>query len=680
MKHDIKLKGKLAAYIRWPFILTAVLVAVTILVFIFAGYKAGFIMAMGLIIYIVAAAVIYIYMKPGILEELTRFGMDFASEQHSLTEDLDVPYALIDEGGRILWSNNCMQLHLGDSVESGDIAAALPEFPVSRLAEVKDDLDTSIRHGDKYYDVKVKFIDPERDSLNNYVIDFQQSNVRLFAMYIFDATEEVRTRSEIQNQKLAFGIVLIDNFDEAMNSTEEVRRSLLSALVERKITKYLQEYDAIINKIENDRYTFAVRQKFVPMIQGSKFSILDEVRDINIGNELSVTLCIGMGVDADNYAQAQEWARHALDLALGRGGDQAVIKNNEKLSYYGGKTRRVEKSTRVRARVKAHALRQLIEGSGNVVIMGHKFGDVDCVGAAIGVYRASRMLNKKAQIVLNTPTSSVKPVISFFQDNPEYDSNLFISADAAKQVVDENTVLVIVDVSSVDRLDAPELLNQTRMVVVIDHHRQNGKSVEAPVLSYIEPYASSACEMVAEILQYIGDNVKLRPEEADALYAGMVIDTNNFLNGTGVRTFEAAAFLRKSGADITRVRLKLRDDRGKFLARAEAVSKAEIEDGYAFAVCPTEGIESPTEVGAEAANELLNMDGINASFVFTELNGQIFISARSIDKLNVQLVMERLGGGGHGSIAGAQLAGVTAAEAISRVKETLKDMKEKGEI
>ena len=573
MRHDIRLKGKLAAYLRWPFILTAVLVAVTILVFIFAGYKAGFIAAMGLIIYIVASAVIYLYMKPGIMEELTQFAMEFASLQHTLMEDLDVPYALIDESGRILWSNNSMQLHLGDAQESRDITVALPEFPIAKLSEDKEDIEVRLRHGDKYYNVKVKRIDLDQNALKNYVIDIKQSGVRLFAMYIFDETEEVRTRNEIQNQKLAFGIVLIDNFDEAMNSTEEVRRSLLSALVERKITKYLQEYDAIINKIENDRYTFAVRQKFVPMIQGSKFSILDEVRDINIGNELSVTLCIGMGVDAENYAQAQEWARHALDLALGRGGDQAVIKNNEKLSYYGGKTRRVEKSTRVRARVKAHALRQVIEGSSNVVIMGHKFGDVDCAGAAIGIYRASRMLNKKAQIVLDTPTSSVKPVISYFIDNPEYDSNLFISADSAKQVVTENTALVIVDVSSVDRVDAPELLNQTKMIVVIDHHRQNGRSVEAPVLSYIEPYASSACEMVAEILQYIGDNVKLRPEEADALYAGMVIDTNNFLNGTGVRTFEAAAFLRKSGADITRVRLKLRDDRRKFLARAEAVSK-----------------------------------------------------------------------------------------------------------
>ena len=488
------------------------------------------------------------------------------------------------------------------------------------------------------------------------------------------------SRKEIQNQKLICGIILVDNYEEALNSTEEVRRSLLSALVERKITKYMQNYDAIVNKMEKDKYMFVIRQKYLPVLQSSKFALLDEVREINIGNEMSVTLCIGLGVNAASYAQALDWARHAIDLALGRGGDQAVVKEKDKISYYGGKTKQVEKSTRVRARVKAHALRQVIEGKEQVAIMGHKIGDLDSFGAAIGVYRAARSLNKKAFIVINDITTSVRPVIDHFMDNPEYDSDMFVTSETARGIVNMNTAMVVVDVNTSERTEGPELLNLTKTIVVIDHHRQSGNSIENPVLSYIEPYASSACEMVAEILQYITDSVKLRPEEADAMYAGLMIDTNNFISKTGVRTFEAAAFLKKSGADITRVRLKLRDDMQTYKARAEAVKNASVEGVYAYAECPSEGLESPTVVGAQVANELLNITGVEASFVFTVVKGVIYVSARSYDSMNVQLVMERLGGGGHSTMAGTQLKDMTVEEAEAKVKSVVKSMKMEGEI
>ena len=408
--------------------------------------------------------------------------------------------------------------------------------------------------------------------------------------------------------------------------------------------------------------------------------MLDEVREINIGNEISVTLCIGLGVNAASYVQALDWARHAIDLALGRGGDQAVVKEKDKISYYGGKTKQVEKSTRVRARVKAHALRQVIEGKEQVAIMGHKIGDLDSFGAAIGVYRAARSLNKKAFIVINDITTSVRPVIDHFMDNPEYDSDMFVTSETARGIVNMNTAMVVVDVNTSERTEGPELLNLTKTIVVIDHHRQSGNSIENPVLSYIEPYASSACEMVAEILQYITDSVKLRPEEADAMYAGLMIDTNNFISKTGVRTFEAAAFLKKSGADITRVRLKLRDDMQTYKARAEAVKNASVEGVYAYAECPSEGLESPTVVGAQVANELLNITGVEASFVFTVVKGVIYVSARSYDSMNVQLVMERLGGGGHSTMAGTQLKDMTVEEAEAKVKSVVKSMKMEGEI
>lgn len=679
MKKKVKLKGRLNMYMRWPLFLSALLVAATVLMFML-DYRAGLIMTACLVLYIVAASVIYIYLKPSVVDELVNFAIEFAQVQRSLIHDLEIPYAVLDDTGKVLWANTCMKEILGEYIDMKNISSLIPEIKPDMLPVDEERAYAHVHCRDRYYKAEIMKVCIDDFGMDNQVVEMRPDAYRLFAFYLFDETEIQQSRKEIQNQKLICGIILVDNYEEALNSTEEVRRSLLSALVERKITKYMQNYDGIVNKMEKDKYMFVMRQKYLPVLQSSKFSLLDEVREINIGNEMSVTLCIGLGVNAASYAQAQDWARHAIDLALGRGGDQAVVKDRDKISYYGGKTKQVEKSTRVRARVKAHALRQVIEGKDKVVIMGHKIGDVDSFGSAIGVYRAARSLNKKAYIVINDITTSVRPVMNHFLNNSEYDSDMFISSEAARGIVDMNTAMIIVDVNTGDRTEGPELLNLTKTIVVIDHHRQSGNSIENPVLSYIEPYASSACEMVAEILQYITDSVKLRPQEADAMYAGLMIDTNNFLSKTGVRTFEAAAFLKKSGADITRIRLKLRDDMATYKARAEAVKNATVDGSNAYAVCPAEGLESPTIVGAQVANELLNITGIEASFVFTVVRGVIFVSARSFESMNVQLVMERLGGGGHSTIAGAQLKDMTVEEAIAKVKSVVRSMKMEGEI
>ena len=518
---------------------------------------------------------------------------------------------------------------------------------------------------------------------HNDLVGFDHPENLLIAMFMFDETDIRRYIRENQEQKLVAGIIFIDNFEEAMNSTEEVRRSLLAALIERKITKYMQSYDAIITKVEKDRYTFVVNHKHMSAIQSSRFSILDEVREINIGNEMSVTLCIGVGMNAISYGQSYTWAQNAIDLALGRGGDQAVVKAGDKISYYGGKTKQVEKGTRVKARVKAHALKQIILGKDQVIIMGHKIGDVDSFGSAIGVYRAAKSLNKPAHIVINEITTSVRPIINNFKNNPDYEPDMFLRSSEAAAIMNMETALIVVDVNRPSYTEGPELLNRTKTVVILDHHRQSSESIESPVLSYIEPYASSACEMVAEILQYITDGVKLRPIEADAMFAGLMIDTNNFSSKTGARTFEAAAFLKKSGADITRVHLAFRDSMEIYRARAEAVRHAQMENNMAYASCPAEGLESPTIVGAQVANELLNITGIKASFVFTQVKETIYVSARSMegqDGINVQLVMERIGGGGHSTIAGAQLQNMTEAQGMDLVKRTIAEMQKEGAI
>ena len=396
---------------------------------------------------------------------------------------------------------------------------------------------------------------------------------------------------------------------------------------------------------------------------------------------MSVTLSIGLGMNGDSYSQNYELARMAMDMALGRGGDQAVVKNREKIEYFGGKSQQQEKTTRVKARVKAHALRELMETKDHLLIMGHKLGDMDSFGASIGIYRMATALNKKAHIVINDITSSVRPMMERFLDNPDYPDDLFLTGEKARELVDGNTILVVVDVNRPSITDAPELLKLARTIVVLDHHRQSSEIISNAVLSYVEPYASSACELVAEVLQYIADGIRIRPQEADAMYAGIVIDTNNFNSQAGVRTFEAAAYLRRNGADITRVRKMFREDMVDYKAKAEAVRHADVYQGaFAISVCPSEGIENPTIVAAQAANELLEIKGIKASVVMSRYNNTIYLSARSIDEVNVQVMMEKLGGGGHRTIAGAQLPGATVEEAKEKLKKAIQEMLEKGEV
>ena len=306
---------------------------------------------------------------------------------------------------------------------------------------------------------------------------------------------------------------------------------------------------------------------------------------------MAVTLSIGMGMNGETYNQDYDFARTAIDMALGRGGDQAVIKDGEKIQYFGGKAQQMEKSTRVKARVKAHALRELMENKDRLLIMGHKMPDIDSFGAALGIYRIATSLNKKAHIVINEVTTSVKPMMDRFIGNPDYPEDMFLKGPKAAELVDVATMLVVVDVNRPSITDAPALLRMVKSIVVLDHHRQSSEIIDNAVLSYVEPYASSACEMVAEVLQYIADNIRIRPAEADAMYAGIVIDTLNFTNQTGVRTFEAAAYLRRCGADITRVRKMFRENMAEYQAKADAVRRAEVyREAFAISVCPAEEI------------------------------------------------------------------------------------------
>ena len=548
------------------------------------------------------------------------------------------------------------------------------KLPTEREAEV------TFQYEEKDYRAVMRPISIQRLLEESGLVE-PEGNNDLTALYLFDETELNQYIRQKEDEKLVTGLLYLDNYEEALNSVEEVRRSLLVALIERKLNKYFGEVDGLIKKLEKDKFILVMRQRSLEELKKKRFNILEDVKTVNIGNDMAVTISIGIGINAPSYSQNYEYARIAIDLALGRGGDQVVIKDRDQMTYFGGKSQQMGKSTRVKARVKAHALREFMVSKDKVVVMGHKIPDVDSIGAGIGIYRAAKSLNKKTHIVVNNPTMSVRPIIQTFKDNPDYDENMFISSDEARDIVDDNTVVVVVDTNKPSYTECEDLLHMSKTIVVLDHHRQGSEVIQNAVLSYIEPYASSACEMVAEILQYFSDDIRIYNIEADALYSGIIIDTNNFTSKTGVRTFEAAAFLRRCGADVTRVRKMFRDDLQSYRAKAEAIRHVETYKGcFAIAVCPTEGVDSPTVVASQAANELLNIDSVKATFVLTDYQNKIFISARAIDEINVQLIMERMGGGGHINMAGAQLPGATVEEAIAQLKETLDQMIHEGDI
>lgn len=686
MGKKLRLNSSLKAYLLWPLYLTVLLLIMNLVIYVI-NKKAGYVMSGFIVVYFLFALSVFYLKKHQIATELVRYAMDFAQVQKRLLKEMAIPYALLDIDARLQWGNNeFMDLIQGKKVIGHSITGILPDITVDILPKAEIDEVVHITLNNKNYKVVLrKIISPNFDEDANWSF-YESEKVwetrnALIAMFLFDETEIITLQKENKEQKLIVGLLYIDNYDEALDSIDEVRRSLLIALVDRKINKYMQGIDAVIKKLEKDKFIFVFQHKYLSILQSTRFSLLEEVRNVNIGNEMAVTISIGLGVNADSYITGYEYARAAIDLALGRGGDQAVVKDRDKISYYGGKSIQVEKSTRVKARVKAHAFREFVEGKDKIVVMGHKIGDVDSFGAAIGVYRIGKTFNKKVHIVINEITTSLRPMISRFVGNSDYEEDLFIQNDRAKEVVDPNTLLVIVDVNRPSMLECEELLDYARTVIIFDHHRQTNEAIENAALSYIEPYASSTCEMIAEILQYIGGNLKLRPMEADALYAGIMIDTNNFLTKTGVRTFEAAAYLRRNGADATRLRKFFRSGLMEFKIKADAVSSTEVYlDYFAIAVCDSKDVDSPTVLGAQVANELLNISDIKASFVFTEFNNKIYISARSIDEVNVQVVMERLGGGGHLSMAGSQLEGCTIDEAIMKLKETLDTMVREGEI
>ena len=665
-------------YMQWPLIMTILLLAMNIWMYM-TDQKAGLTMTVFVIIYAVIVGLLYFYNRSLILADLIQFSTQYKGIQNTLLKELTVPYAIILEDGHILWKND----RFSEIVDGREkfIQKIIPEL--NKGIFPKDDgtrNELEITYKERDYQVELRRISLEGFSESERMLQIPKEKEYFIALYMRDVTELNSYIRENEDQRLIAGLIYIDNYDEVMESVEEVRQSLLVALIDRKINKYINDVDGIVKKLENDKYFFVVKKESYRKFEADKFSLLEEVKQVNIGNARSATLSIGLGLNTATYALSYNYARMAIDLALARGGDQAVIKDCKGITYFGGKKEQTAKNTRVKARVKAEALREFIVAKDQVIVMGHKISDPDSFGACMGIYRAAVALEKKAHIVINDVSTSIKPLYDEIAQSSVYGKDIFLTSGEALDYISDSAMVVVVDTNKPQMTECPELLKRSKTIAVLDHHRQSSTVIDNAVLSYIEPYSSSTCEMVAEVLQYIVDDIKVPSIEADCLYAGIMIDTRNFMNRTGVRTFEAAAYLRRCGADITRVRKMFRDDMESYRAKAEAMRMAEVyREQYAIAECPSD-IASPTVLAAQTANELLDINGIKASFVLTVYNGRIFLSARSIDEVNVQIIAEKLGGGGHINSAGAQFEHTNVKEAIEALKVTIDQMIEEGDI
>lgn len=664
MKNKKNTKALLVKNISYSLI---VLVFLLVILLVAPGKGCGaiiFLLALSAIAYTI---IWYIRLSKNMSNYMVEYSMASENTQNIFSQDLDIPYALMDKKGIIAWRNRAFNgLVQKDRLSKKDIHAMFENITPSDIENISDKADFHGEYQGKKYRIRITRL---------YI---EESFV--YTVCLFDETDLVELRIQKENSKFVVGLMYMDNYDEAMESVEEVRRSLLEALIDRKINQYINGFNGIVKKLEKDKFFFIIKKEDLDSAISVRFDILEDVKTVNIGNEMGITLSIGIGYGSENLARNYELARMAMDMALGRGGDQAVVKTEDDIRYFGGKAQTVEKQTRVKARVKAHAFRELLENKDKVIIMGHKMLDMDAFGAAIGIWRIATHLNKKAYILRSDVNPSVKPMIEKFKA-PEYPEDLFMSEEKALNSLTNDSLVVVVDVNRPSITEGPSLLKKAKNIVVLDHHRQSSEIITNATLSYVETFASSACEMVSEIVQYISDDIKLKTLEADAMYAGIVIDTQNFNVQTGVRTFEAAAFLKRSGADVTRVRKMFREDATDYLAKAEAIHNAEIfENYYAISECDSANTASPTLVCAQAANDLLNIKGIKASFVLTLYNDVIYISARSMDEVNVQTIMEKLGGGGHRSVAGAQIKEGSIEDAKNLVKKVLKELIERGEI
>lgn len=605
--------------------------------------------------------------KSEISEQLQDLTLTVDSAAKSSLINSPFPLVILETNGNIVWKSSKFVTEFAD--------IDMDNYIDDLIIDIKDEIEKSdnkkrksvirqIQIGKKTYTVQGEFAKSKK-------YERKKSPEYMMILYFIDETEKVKLKQENEDKKICVGIIMIDNYEEVTQRVDAEQKTQLMAKVESTIYDWVNETNGILVKADRDTYVYVFEQKNLEKIKEEKFAILDSIKNLVRKDKIQLTLSIAISNEGDTERDVYKSASAAMDVILGRGGDQAVIRQNGKYLFFGGKVEEVEKRTKVKARIVAHALEELIKENDKIMIMGHTNPDIDAIGSALGIYRIAKTLGKEAKIVANVETPSIKDLYESIKDQYQ---EIFISSETALAQVDSATLIVVVDTHKKTYVESPELLTKTNKIVIIDHHRRSADFIDNSILTFQEVYASSAAELVTEIIQYTQNEVELSEVEAEALYAGIMMDTKNFTFKTGVRTFEAAAYLRRCGVDIIKVKKWFQSDLESYNTISEIVRKAEIvRDSIGISIYDVQEKETSL-ICAKAADELLTIGNITASFVLGLMeDGKVCISGRSIGDVNVQMILEKLGGGGHITLAGAQLENVTIDEAkqelISKINE-----------
>ena len=605
--------------------------------------------------------------KAEISEHINELTLNIDKAAQSTIINSPFPLVVLETNGNIIWksskfikefANVDIGNYLNDIIKELKIKLEKPEENNTSVSE-------RMKIGEKTYKIigeYTKIKDREHKNTQEYMA----------TIYFLDETDYIELLQKYNNSKVCMGIVVIDNYEELMQRATEEEKLSLTSRIEKSTYNWINKYNGVGIKSERDTYICVFEQEYVEKIKEDKFEILDEIKEIKTQDKLQSTLSIAISEDGETNLEKYKSAKAVIDIALGRGGDQAIIKQGGKYYFFGGRTQEVEKRTKVKARIVAEALQELMHVASNIIIMGHTNSDIDAMGSAMGVYRIAKFLEKEVYIVNETNGTSLDNFINDLKENEEY-KDVLIDKSTALNKINQDSLLVVVDTDKRNYVEVPELLEKTDKIVVIDHHRRGTDYIENAILTFHEVYASSACESVTELIEYSENDIKLTTFEVEALYAGIMMDTKNFTFKTGVRTFEAAAYLRKCGVDIIKVKKWFQSDLETYNKISEIVAKSEIIDGnIAISIYDKEDADANITC-AKAADELLTISNITASFVIGKMGEQICISGRSIGDINVQLILEKLGGGGHITVAGAQIEGMTVEEVkqelINRINE-----------
>jgi len=584
-------------------------------------------------------------------KELKKYMIDYTNNIENLSVssflNFPMPVSIVDAQGKLHWYNSKFRDLVGEKIEEVEnILDFYSEFPVKSLDSSKDGAINNI---------EITQVSKSYNIVYNILKEGKFGESKSFALYWIDNTVYTNLKAKYNDERSIAMLVQIDNYDEISEKMDKGEKSAMTAEVEKILNKYASEMNGFVLKYDTFRFFMMVENKYLESLEAKKFSLLEEVKTIKGSADYYFTLSIGVGAFAKNLGQLVEHAKGALDIALGRGGDQAVVKRINSVKFYGGKSKAVEKRTKVKARIISYALRQIIDQSSNVIIMGHRIGDMDSLGASIGLYSIAKSRGKKSYIVLNKINYALKNMHERMKSESPHYLESIIDTETALNLVDQNTLCIVLDTHRGSFTEAPELLNKIEKVVLIDHHRRSEEYIENTLLDYIEPYASSTCELVSEIIQYMDDHIKLTKFEADSLMAGIIVDTNSFTFKTGVRTFEAASFLKRNGADTVDVKELFSESLDSMKKKTEIIEKSEIVFGDVAISYIDDLDENSNVIAAQSADELLTIKDIKASFVLVRNKDYINISGRSMGQINVQLIMEFLGGGGHLNMAGAQI-------------------------